>query len=113
MNSSTYKTSLQEFFDIAGHVCWGQLGAVPVDGNTVLPHQELLKVPADVVATDRAPDDSLGVSHDDRSRSFQVTGEGDGLLQEFIQGVGAFAVDCYLAEDGELWFIASTWPDVL
>lgn len=84
--------------------------AVALVGFPVRTHQELLKVPGDIISTHWTPDDELGISHEGRGI---IAGEGKLLLQKGEQGVAVGPVHIQLLKELELRFKAIPWTDVL
>lgn len=93
-------------FDVDGT----KAAAVPAHGNTVGAHQELLKVPGNVVAAHRRPNDVLGVGHE---RSGVVTGCWQGIPQEGKERVSLLTIHFALLKQCKIGLEPATRSDVL
>ena len=100
----------QQGFDVRLNVDGWKAAAVPAHRNTIWAHQELLKVPGDVVATHWRPGDELRVGHE---RSGVVTGGRQSLAQEGEEGVRLRAIYLALLKKREVGLEPAARSDVL
>lgn len=84
--------------------------AVPAHRNTVGAHQELLKVPGNVVAAHRRPNDVLGVGHE---RCGIVTGCWQGIPQEGKERVSLLTIHFALLKQCKVGLEPATRSDIL
>lgn len=84
--------------------------AVALEGNSIWPDEELLKVPGDVVPADWTPNYKTGVSH---QGDWVITGEWELFLEELEQGMGILPIHIHLLQELKLWLKAISWTDML
>lgn len=100
----------QQGFYIGFDVDGAKAPAVSAHWNTVWTYQELLKVPGNVVAAHRGPNDVLGVGHE---RSGIVTGCWQGIPQEGKERVSLLTIHLALLKQCKVGLEPTTGSDIL
>lgn len=84
--------------------------AVTLERHSITAYEELLKIPCDVTAAHRGPDDELWVGH---QRHGVIMWKGQLFLQEFEEWVSVFPIHLTLLKDTEVGLIPIAWADIL
>lgn len=87
----------------------GELDAVSLEGLALWPHQELLKVPGDVIPADGSPNQMPGVLH---QRVVVVVGVGQFVFEVGEDRVRVPSVHLALLKDGEAGLVPCARSDV-
>lgn len=88
----------------------GERFAVSLEGLSLWPDEEFLKVPGDVRPADGTPDQKLGVLHEGAGVVIWI---GELVFQVGKDRMCVRSVDVALLKDGEVWQEAAAWTHML